>query len=213
MDKENTQITSTTSNLQSYTSTENSNFIPYIKIISSNTKEFKAGKAKLGDFFCSNGVSLGSSVDIYYLTYRYKLTAQDKKTLQTINSLIEKEGDIPFPERETYRDFLNKNRMHKLTDCVDLLLYLVDNGLFVVLQLKGKIKPSAYVIDSLGKGGSILNLTTKLIAPDKLSYDWYEIEVISKNEPLEKDIEATKIKALTYFNSSNEVLPNDEQER
>ena len=199
------------SNLQSYASSNNNDFIPYIKIISSNTKEFKAGKAKLGDFFCSNGTSLGSSIDVKYLSYRYKITVQDK-TLQTIDSLIEGEGEIPFPERESYINFIKKYRGQKITDCVDLLLYLVDSGLFVVLQVKGKTRPTAYIMDSLGKSGSILNLTTKLVAPEKLSYDWYEIEVVNKNKPLDKEIEITK--ALTYFTSTiNDNLPPDEQER
>lgn len=207
------QITPTpiNSNLQSYASSNNNEFIPYIKIISSNTKEFKAGKAKLGDFFCSNGTSLGSSIDVRYLSYRYKITAQDK-TLQTVDSLIEGEGDIPFPERESYIKFVQKYRGQKITDCVDLLLYSVDNGLFVILQVKGKTRPTAYIMDNLGKSGSILNITTKLIAPEKLSYDWYEIEVVSKNKPLDKEIETTK--ALAYFtNTINDNLPPDEQER
>ena len=92
---------------------------------------------------------------------------------------------------------------------VELLLYLVDHNLFTILFFKGKTENAAYSIINNSDNKQIINITTALVAPASLSYDWFEILIFPTGKFLEKlESDDSKLKFETI---NQPVLSNDEE--
>lgn len=187
------------------------NYIPSIKLTYSSSEQFIQQKAKVGDFYYNNELTLGSSIKATALAYRYQVIAIDRESREFNGSLILGEHETPFREREEYVKFCQEHIDDIVEDGIDILLFLPENNLFAVLFAKKKLLKGGLSILQKGSNGNIV--LVKSILKNWKKLNWLILEVNVTGEKVEVPNIDEKLEIYNSQKAENITEENTEDER
>lgn len=150
-------------------------YIPGIKVTYGISEHFQQGKAKLGDFFYNNELSLGTSIVATAVGYRYQAMSIDKSSKDFVESLVLGESDTPFRQRPEYKAFCERNLTNDIIDGVDILLYLPEHNIYGVIFCKKKLLSGGLAI--LAKGSKGATVTINTVKKEWKKFVWFILDV------------------------------------
>ncbi len=179
-------------------------YIPTIKVTYPISEHCMQQKANPGEFYYNNELSLGNTIQVTALGYRYQAMAIDKTTKEFVESLVLGENVTPFREREEYIAFCKSVFPADIQDGIDILLFLPEHNLFGVIFTKKKLLKGG--LEILDKASDKKIVQVKTIPKNWKKFNWYILEVTPTGETVEiPRIEET----LEIYNSQTIGITED----
>lgn len=183
-------------------------FTPYLSIAYPTSESVDSGIATPGDFVFDGKKCLGKKIEVIVADFRLHLSIWNNVTSSTDSDCYSASND---PQRGKSPEFLAfKNQVVsancKLNEGIDLLLWIPSVNSFVVIYLKNTTYDAFAPIYTSGKGGRLVQMSTRSIIAKKSNKKFYVIDAMSLNRALT----GSPCKDLPGLNITCDInIPND----
>lgn len=145
-------------------------FLPYLSIAYGTSNAVLEGKATPGDFVFEGKTSLGKAIEVIVADYRLHMSVYDNDNNCTVSDCFaaRNEGNVVV-KPSNWETFAVQAipEGQKMNDGIDLLLWIPQVNSFAVYFLKGTTYDSFAPIYNSGRGGRLVQVTSRPIKTKK----------------------------------------------
>jgi hypothetical protein len=162
-------------------------YLPYLGIAYGTSQAVVDGIATPGDFVFEGKRSLGKKAEVIVADYRLHLSVWDNDANSTISDFYDLRTNPNRGKNEAYVNYQKQQLSAncKLHEGIDLLLWIPAVNSFAVIYLKSTTYDSFAPIYNAGKGGRLVQISTRQGVAKKTGRKFYLIDAVSLNHALE----------------------------